>query len=1144
MKNHNIKSALFISLFSILTSISLFSQQRDLDILVLDKSSGEPIENAFVFLDKTTKGGYTDIRGRILIRQVENQEFTLVFTHLLYEEIRLNSSVLDDSPQIIVEMETKSYDLGEVIVSTKRKNSRKYKSWFKKFEKAFIGDRKVRRKVKIENPEVIWFEETDGVLYAHAVDNIKLRNELTGYEMLIALRKFSINEDEDIVYQGSVFFNDILGDLKNERSITKRRKDYYRHSRQLFFKSLFWKHPVNDEEFRFGETNKQEDETFAFQEREVEQLKWNRGVRADTLVMDGYLTITIKDKLLNAFKYQGLVESKHREAIGTSFLFSNSGKYIVDKQGILINQSDIEESGYWTKFRMAHEFPSSYTGNIYFEEEENIAVLKGLQSYPSQHRPEKVYVHTDRSSYLPLEHLWFKAYLVNAVDHTSNTPSEVVYVDLVDEQGEVVNNWLLHSEEGLEGDMKWTPSFSPGIYLLRAYTNHMRNQGEQFFFEKQIVLSSLETSFESIESENQVVSINVYPEGGDLIDGVNNQVAFVAVDSAGLPVNLKAVIKDEVNNEITRTHTIHSGIGLFNIEPNVEKSYYLETIEGEEVFRVELPPIQTSGISLRINASERENIYIEVLSNEGEIHPDAFLIGHMRGEVFTFVRELSPEKPLTISKASLPPGVIHFTLFDRNERPQAERLVFNDFGYEKSMVRADDLNVEEASHSMTFTIDSSYLDYDMDLSMSIVDEAYYPTALQEQNISSYLHLNSDLTTHIPGLSTYLSDITQTKRFYLDLILRTQAWRRFTWKDLVEDEELEFVAETGYTIEGKVTEKDGDKPLESQVMITTFGPDLQFDQKNTNDDGSFSFGNLMARDTMTYIIQARKGTQEGEDYVIELKGDRLVDISAEPRMGIEFNGKNDVFASELITKDSYEDEDMEDLRTDYLSLQTIDSSIWQIDAPEVTVRGRKKNYTTNRPMRAGWVLLDEADWIAPEANGIGLVSSIAPGRRFHYGADGKMYATIINFYGETEVVPAQVIIDGIGGEPGGSTTTPHQLRTLTADNIESMFVGATFISVTTRQIPRSVEKRLDSGIIYINHPGYYQAREFAKVTSNIPPDLASTVLWDPNVKFDEEGKIVVAIEQAYKKSGYVVVLEGVTTEGDIISFRKEYSNSLK
>ena len=1125
---------LTLIVLSFLAVFTTHAQSKDVHLHIKDDSTGEPIAFAFVFFENTTIGGNTNEAGQIIFKEESIEDHTIVITHMLYEEVKLKGSDIKDK-QAFVRMVPKAFDLEEVIVKTKRGKSKKYKSWMKKFESSFIGNRKMRKKVNILNPEVIWFEEKNDVLYAHAIDNIKLRNELTGYIMHVALSEFSLNDAGDITYSGSIYFNDIKEDLKKVETIEKRRKEYFRQSRQLFFKSLFWKHPVNEEEYVFGITEKKDD-NYVFEESSLKKLNWQRGLYADTLDIKNYLTVTIKDKLLESIKKRNTIGIDRDKNSGTSFLFSKSGKFIVNKKGFLLNQSDIEESGYWTSVRMAHELPSDYLGNVYFHQEENISTITELQRYKSTYKPEKIYVHTDKSTYLPFEHLWFKAYLVNAVDHSHDTPSEVVYVDLINEEGKIVNNWLLNSNIGLKGDFQWTPSFTPGTYLLRAYTNHMRNQGEQFFFEKELLLTNLSSSQQDLNSQSKLSRITFHPEGGDLLAGVSSQVAFVALDSMGQAVSISGVVKDNNDTIVTAVQTIHQGIGMFQLIPEASKSYHVEIKNKDEKLRFDLPDTKASGINMRINATNEHNIYIDILSSEIAIHEDAFLIGHMRGEVFAFVNELSVDNPLTIAKSSIPPGIVHFTVFDQYERPQSERLVFNDYNYESKAITAEQINLDNDVHSMTFTIDSVYLENAMDLSISIVDESHYPSAFEEQNISSYFHLNSDLEQHISGLNVYLDNMDKTNRYYLDLILRTQAWRRFTWKDLMSKEELAYSIETGYAISGQVTEKNVDKPVQSNVMITALGPDLSYDQLNTSEDGRFLFENLNTTDTTTYVIQARKGELNLSVDNVKLNQNRLVNIVANAKLGLPFTKSRGRIGGNISINNPFEDEYEQKLST-YAGLQNIDQNIWQIEAPTVTIKSRRGR--SSGPRQVGYLNLDYADWIAPEATGLGLVSKVAPSRRYHFGAEGKLYYTTINIYGETVVVPAQVIIDGFGEEPGGSTSTTVQLRTLSADRIKAIYVGKGFISIQTRDIPRSVEERLDSGIIHIDHPGYYDAREFADVSSKIPAKLVSTVLWDPNVNFDDNGNLEISIRQDLQKSAYVVVLEGVSSQGDIISFRKKY-----
>ena len=50
---------------------------------------------------------------------------------------------------------------------------------------------------------------------------------------------------------------------------------------------------------------------------------------------------------------------------------------------------------------------------------------------------EKLYIHTDKSHYLPGETIWFKLYLTDASSHQASPWSRIVYVELADTSGMV-----------------------------------------------------------------------------------------------------------------------------------------------------------------------------------------------------------------------------------------------------------------------------------------------------------------------------------------------------------------------------------------------------------------------------------------------------------------------------------------------------------------------------------------------------------------------------------------------------------------------------------------------------------------------------------------------------------------------------------
>src|SRR5476651_1769543 len=102
---------------------------------------------------------------------------------------------------------------------------------------------------------------------------------------------------------------------------------------------------------------------------------------------------------------------------------------------------------------------------------------------------EKAYLHTDRDTYAQGEDIWFKAYVVNAQNNQAINYSKNLYVELISPTAKIVQRKMLRLESGLgNGDFKLSDTLMTGNYRLRAYTNWMRNFGDNFIFEKNIRL--------------------------------------------------------------------------------------------------------------------------------------------------------------------------------------------------------------------------------------------------------------------------------------------------------------------------------------------------------------------------------------------------------------------------------------------------------------------------------------------------------------------------------------------------------------------------------------------------------------------------------------------------------------------------------
>jgi alpha-2-macroglobulin-like protein len=102
---------------------------------------------------------------------------------------------------------------------------------------------------------------------------------------------------------------------------------------------------------------------------------------------------------------------------------------------------------------------------------------------------EKLYVHTNHIFFKPGEQLFFKVYVVNAQDQTPAALSKIVYVDIINPAGGVMQKLTYPITDGYaEGSFDFTEETVGGIYRLKAYTSWMQNETDNTFFTKEITV--------------------------------------------------------------------------------------------------------------------------------------------------------------------------------------------------------------------------------------------------------------------------------------------------------------------------------------------------------------------------------------------------------------------------------------------------------------------------------------------------------------------------------------------------------------------------------------------------------------------------------------------------------------------------------
>ena len=189
------------------------------------------------------------------------------------------------------------------------------------------------------------------------------------------------------------------------------------------------------------------------------------------------------------------------------------------------------------------------------------------------------------------ETLWMKAYMVRTDKDSLGSLSRVLYVELLDPFGEVVKSQKLKVENGMaHGDIELTGLLTSGFYELRAYTRYMMNWGGDGIFSRVIPIfravqkrgeydhpkigNDVEKRFRPDTREGDTekarrLNVRFYPEGGHMVEGLRNRVAFAITHKQGGSVEATCRLMAG-DREVARTATQREGRGVVEFDCGAE----------------------------------------------------------------------------------------------------------------------------------------------------------------------------------------------------------------------------------------------------------------------------------------------------------------------------------------------------------------------------------------------------------------------------------------------------------------------------------------------------------------------------------------------------------------------------------------------
>lgn len=121
--------------------------------------------------------------------------------------------------------------------------------------------------------------------------------------------------------------------------------------------------------------------------------------------------------------------------------------------------------------------------NFGFAQINNIqSVSLKLEKFRKSFPQEKVHLHLDKILYSIGDTIYFKAYVVNAEKNLPSAISNIIYVDLIDENNNIQRTVRRPVTDGVAwGTIELADTLPEGNYRIRSYTNWMRNFDNTYF---------------------------------------------------------------------------------------------------------------------------------------------------------------------------------------------------------------------------------------------------------------------------------------------------------------------------------------------------------------------------------------------------------------------------------------------------------------------------------------------------------------------------------------------------------------------------------------------------------------------------------------------------------------------------------------
>lgn len=639
--------------------------------------------------------------------------------------------------------------------------------------------------------------------------------------------------------------------------------------------------------------------------------------------------------------------------------------------------------------------------------------------------------------------------------------------------------------------------------------------------------------------------VQFFPEGGDLIAGLNKPVAFKAIGSDGKGLRVKGKIVNKKNETVATFEDLGLGMGTFSLLPMATEKYKaLITFSNGQEKSFDLPAVKAEGVNVMFHKQDAQNLQIAIVTSEEgftKYANTAYYVLVQSSGYLCYAAQATLKNAnilINIPKDRLPNGIAQVTLMNTAGKPISERLVFVEGHKYLDIHIKPDLAQYQAKAPVKLGISVTQGEQKLPgtYSVAVIDESKVPydDNLENTILSNFL-LTSDLKGFIEKPNYYFNEENANRQEALNALLMTQGFTRFAYQDLIAEKypTISFMPEQGIEISGTLRMNTGRTVQKGGLLLSIPERGIRQDVY-TDPNGRFSFKNLVFPDSVKATVNAR-GNDNYRSLVINM------DQSYYPAID-----KNNPYAANAL-------QNIDQAIAPYL-LNSSKEFRTSILLDEVSITGTQKKKITNKDFSAlsGLSMADHRI-DADRLNGCNMLSmclsTMLTG--ITYDSQNQKYY-VSRDYNSGGRIPVQFFLNGMPiDEPSINAIAVADIEGIEIflkdelGTVSRMYQNNGVVAIYTKKVEKKPRMSLaqieslmpKSNILDIYPLGYVKERVFYTPKYDLAEkkatnDLRTTVYWNPDVKITETGNIQLDYYNADGNGKYKVVVEGMDQSGNI------------